>query len=74
MYQAGLIGPRSLTGPEGTRRLRAMTWGYEPRASRCDVRGLAGLGVCASIRVIRTAQGYYSINRRMTPAEGWGDA
>lgn len=40
----------------------------------CEIDGLAGLGVCASIRVIRTAQGYYSINRRMTPAEGWGDA
>jgi len=40
----------------------------------CEVDGLAGFGDCASIRVVRTLQGYYTINRRMTPAEGWGEA
>ena len=40
----------------------------------CEIEGLAGFGACASIRVVRTQQGYYSINRRMAPMEGWGDA
>lgn len=40
----------------------------------CELDGLAGFGNCASIRVVRTLQGYYSINRRMTPVEGWGEA
>ena len=40
----------------------------------CSLEDLEGLGACASIRVIRTSQGYYSVNRRMTAAEGWGDA
>ena len=40
----------------------------------CELEGLAGFGSCSSIRVVRTQQGYYSINRRMTPMEGWGDA
>ena len=33
---------------------------------------LAGFGNCASIRVVRTQQGYFSINRRVGPGEGWG--
>jgi len=33
---------------------------------------LAGFGNCASIRVVRTQQGYLSINRRVGPGEGWG--
>ena len=43
-------------------------------AQTCEIEGLAGFGACASIRVVRTQQGYYSINRRMAPMEGWGDA
>ena len=40
----------------------------------CEIEGLAGYGACSSLRVVRTQQGCYSINRRMAPMEGWGDA
>lgn len=46
----------------------------EDMAEACEIDGLSGYGECAPIRVIRTQQGYYSINRRMGPAEGWGMA
>ena len=60
-------------GPEGPPTGDAAA--LEPEMEElCEVDGFEGLGVCASIRVIRTAQGYYSINRRMTPMEGWGEA
>jgi len=46
----------------------------EGMTEACELDGLSGYGECAPIRVIRTTQGYYSVNRRMGPAEGWGDA
>ena len=43
-------------------------------AAACQVDGLAGFGNCASIRVVRTQQGYVSINRRIAEGDGWGSA
>jgi hypothetical protein len=60
-------------GPDGPTRGEAAALDPEME-DVCDLDGLSGLGVCASIRVIRTQQGYISINRRMTPDEGWGAA
>jgi hypothetical protein len=60
-------------GPEGPPTGEAAA--LEPEMEQlCELEDFSSIGPCASIRVVRTAQGYYSINRRMTPAEGWGDA
>jgi len=66
-------------GPEGPAASDPDLVALDPDAAdemeqTCEIDGLAGFGACSSIRVVRTKQGYYSINRRMTPMEGWGDA
>lgn len=58
-------------GPEGPTAAAALS---DQMDAVCEIDELAGIGACSSIRVVRTQQGYYSINRRMTAAEGWGPA
>lgn len=60
-------------GPEGPPTGDAAALEPEMEAV-CELDGLAGFGNCASIRVVRTQQGYYSINRRMGAGDGWGEA
>ena len=58
-------------GPEGPTSAAALS---DQMDAVCEIDELAGVGECSSIRVVRTQQGYYSINRRMTAQEGWGPA
>lgn len=58
-------------GPEGPRLTDAAA---EPELeAACDLEELSEFGRCASIRVVRTQQGYFAINRRMAEGDGWGD-
>lgn len=59
-------------GPEGPPTGDAAAL-EDDQADLCSIDGLEGLGACASIRVVRTQQGYYSINRRMPMSESWGE-
>ena len=74
------LGPGPLEPPFGTFECLYCEGGLETNAldgdmaEVCSIDGLQGYGECASIRVVRTQQGYYSVNRRMGPSEGWGDA
>mmetsp|Transcript_33938 Transcript_33938/g.72472 ORF Transcript_33938/g.72472 Transcript_33938/m.72472 type:complete len:253 (-) Transcript_33938:335-1093(-) len=58
-------------GPEGPPMDVALA---EPELEAvCELEDLGKYGRCASIRIIRTQQGYFSVNRRMAGGDGWGE-